>query len=325
MHWYVKAAAAHVLSRMPGGTTVHYWVQRYVTRTLPLPESDFRTRFAAAKGHITHYRKFAVSAPLERAVFMEFGAGWDLAIALVYAAAGVPTQVLLDIHALARADLVSLSVERIRRQAAEAPVVLSAAVTGGTGWAHEPDEREACVSSLPDGPASQELLLPWLNSVGIDYRAPGDARAAGLPDCSVDCITSTTTMEHIPAKDLASILAEAYRVLKPGGIVSCHVDMSDHFCHSDPSITPWNFLRFDDRTWNRIVPPSLYHNRLRASSHVELVRKAGFDIVREQPLYPRGVNIGTMPMPPVHPTFRQYRDRNDLLATQLLLVGRKPS
>jgi hypothetical protein len=67
----------------------------------------------------------------------------------------------------------------------------------------------------------------------------------------------------------------------------------------------------------------LYQNRLRASSHLQLLSKAGFEIVSEQPIYPDGAAIASMPLPPVHRTFRHYRDRNDLLATHLRVVGRK--
>ncbi len=71
-------------------SAVHKFVQRKVTHTLSLPEADFRTRFDEAVRHVEHYREFGQACPLHASAFLEFGAGWDVAIALTYIAAGVP-------------------------------------------------------------------------------------------------------------------------------------------------------------------------------------------------------------------------------------------
>jgi SAM-dependent methyltransferase len=306
MRWYVKAAVAQLMDHLPGGDSLHHFVQRNVTRTLPLPEADFRTRFNIAVEHVRNYLQYGTASPIASATFMEFGAGWDLAIPLTYTAAGVRRQLLYDITPLVQADLVALSVERIRKVAKESGGLING-------------------DRLPaQGPATQEALRPWLKEVGIEYHAPGDARFTGEPDDSIDCVTSTTTMEHIPAADISSILQESYRILRPGGIVSCQVDMSDHFSHSDPAITPWHFLRFTERKWSRIAAPMLYHNRLRGSAHVRMVREVGFEVLRAEPTYPGGLDVATAPLPPIHPEYRSYESREDLLATQIMIVGRKP-
>ncbi|MEP6692662.1 MAG: class I SAM-dependent methyltransferase, partial [Gemmatimonadaceae bacterium] len=290
MRWYVKAAAAQLLSRAPGGRALHHFVQRNVTRTLPLPEVDFATRLRAALQHLDHAGRDGGTA-LDSCTFLEFGAGWDLAIPLVYAAAGVPRQVLFDLDPLARADLVSISLDRVQRAAPESGGRLDAGRLPATG------------------PASQGRLRAWLETLGIRYVAPGDARATGLAAGEVNVVTSTATLEHIPSPDIARILAESHRVLKPGGIVSCQVDMSDHFSHSDSSITPWHFLRFGERAWRLIDPPMLYHNRLRASAHVALARAAGFEIAKALSECPTGCDVAREPLPRVHPDYRGFVDR----------------
>ncbi len=59
---------------------------------------------------------------------------------------------------------------------------------------------------------------------------------------SVDFICSNNTFEHIPADILSAILREFKRVIKPGGLMSHFIDMSDHFAHFDSRITIYNFL-----------------------------------------------------------------------------------
>lgn len=79
--------------------------------------------------------------------------------------------------------------------------------------------------------------LPAARVVGVDgdpevlQRAAAKARAAGvevelqeamaqrlpLPDTSIDCVVSTLLFHHLPAKVKRAALAEARRVLIPGG------------------------------------------------------------------------------------------------------------
>ncbi|HEX2907547.1 MAG TPA: class I SAM-dependent methyltransferase [Phototrophicaceae bacterium] len=44
----------------------------------------------------------------------------------------------------------------------------------------------------------------------------GDAQATGLPDASYDVITAWNLLEHVP--NYRQVIAEAYRLLKPGGL-----------------------------------------------------------------------------------------------------------
>jgi hypothetical protein len=100
--------------------------------------------------------------------------------------------------------------------------------------------------------------------------------------------------------------------------------MSDHFSHSDASISPWHFLRFDERTWALVNADMLYQNRLRASAYLDAAREAGFELVEVDRRYPRGCDPDTAELPDVHPTYTSYVDRRDLLAHKLYFVARKP-
>ena len=114
---------------------------------------------------------------------------------------------------------------------------------------------------------------------GISYRAPCDACATGLDDSSVDCVTSTSTFEHVPAEDIGPILAECHRILRPGGVASFIIDYGDHYAYFDRSLTRYNFLGYSERHWRLYNSALQYQNRLRHSEYVALVRRSGFDIV----------------------------------------------
>lgn len=303
MRWWVKVAAARLLSALPGGAHLHYALQRFVTRTLPPSDASIAARLASARGHLEVLRRVAGWGP-EGRTFFEFGAGWDLAIPLLYRAAGVPRQILVDLHPLARPWLVAHAVEAVRRlgSAAPGPQVLD-------------------FTLLPSIDPRTPSLVADLRSAGIDYRAPADARATGLDDASVDCVTSTATLEHVPADVIPAIMREMFRILKPGGVFSSDIDLSDHFAHGDRRITDWNFLRYDRRQWARINNALLFQNRLRASQYVAMARQAGFTVVEARRRYPPGADIDAMPWPPVHPSLGLGADRADVLATGLVLVG----
>ena len=99
MRWVAKAALQRGLGLMPQGERVNYLFQRHVARSLPGGEPVVRRKLARARQHLE-----AFGRPGEDAVFYEFGAGWDLAIPLSYAALGVRRQVLVDIRPSARVE-----------------------------------------------------------------------------------------------------------------------------------------------------------------------------------------------------------------------------
>jgi ubiquinone/menaquinone biosynthesis C-methylase UbiE len=114
---------------------------------------------------------------------------------------------------------------------------------------------------------------------GISYRAPADARKLPVQDNFFDLIATTSTLEHIPPAVIRPILAECCRVLRPGGLMSHVIDYSDHYAHSDASITEYNYLRFDEQRWRKVNPSIHFQNRLRTKAYEQLFTKAGFELV----------------------------------------------
>lgn len=259
--WRLKALAQAVLSVAPGSGALHYWLQRHLTGGLPVDREEFLVRLDQSRLFLDLFERHA-GRPRGRAVFYEFGAGWDLLRPLCYWALGVERQILVDIELLVRDELVRDSLEKLRRAA---------------------EDRED-LRAPPPPPAEPADLLPWLEETcGVEYRAPADARSTGLAGGSVDCVTSVNTLEHIPPADIAPILRECRRILRPTGVFVGRIDYQDHYAYFDGDLSPYNFLRYSDRAWRFLNPSAHYQNRLRHSEHLALLRDAGFELLEVLP------------------------------------------
>src|SRR5262249_13944634 len=152
-------------------------------------------------------------------VFYEFGAGWDLASPLSFWALGVGRQVLVDIRDLLRLATLNHTIGLFGQISVELP--------------RRPGGALAALSEL--GPR-----------YGIEYRAPCDARQTGLLARSLDCVTSSNTLEHVPPEDIRAILRECHRCLRDDGVMSFLIDYQDHYSYFDANISGYNFLRYSD-------------------------------------------------------------------------------
>jgi SAM-dependent methyltransferase len=288
MRWLAKAALQRGLGALPQGEQLNYVFQTRVLHSLPAGEKALQQKLARARQHVEAYEAHGPGTPLADACFYEFGAGWDLAVPLAYALLGVGRQVLVDIRPSARVELVNDSIASF--------------------------ELGAPVASL-------EELEPRF---GIRYLAPCDARDTGLPEGSVDFVSSTDTCEHIPGEDLALIFHESYRLLRPGGAFSCRIDLQDHYAYFDRSLSRYNFLRFSDRTWSLVNSPLHHQNRLRSSDYLGLVRDAGFELVVERPSGPSEEGRQELRALPLAERFRGYSE-DDLGVTVLSFVAVRPA
>src|SRR5437773_9627461 len=152
MRWIAKAALRRGLGLLPQGERLNYLFQRHVARSLPGGEPVVRRKLARARQHLEVFGR-----PAEDAVFYEFGAGWDLAIPLSYAALGVGRQVLVDIRPSMRVELVNDSLAAFDRL-----------------WDELEAEAGRGLRRL-DGPIGSAGELE--ERFGISYLAPRDAVA----------------------------------------------------------------------------------------------------------------------------------------------------
>jgi len=284
LDWRVKAGLHTVLSTVPFGSKLNYTFQRRVSHSLPASDVVFRECVQSARDHLDASARFG-DKDAEDSVFFEFGAGWHLGVAFALAALGVRHQTVIDIRPLIRPELLEHTVARLNALSSELDLHV-----------------------LPPFVVEADPLTA-LNSYGIEYRAPVDASATGLAAGSIDCVTSTSTLEHIPAADIPAILAECRRLLRPGGLLTAWIDYKDHYASFDRSVGPYNFLRYSDAKWNRLYSPSMhYQNRLRHDDYVRLFEEAAFELVEVREIEATPEDLASLSTIEPHPMFRSYSD-----------------
>ncbi len=83
---------------------------------------------------------------------------------------------------------------------------------------------------------------------------------------------------------LQKIMAEGNRIVKENGLFVHRINYTDHFSHSDKSISALNFLQYSDGEWDKYAGNRyMYMNRLRHDDYIGLFQSAGHRIVAEYP------------------------------------------
>lgn len=285
MDWRYKAGVSTVFSHAPFGHRMYVLFQRRVTRTLPVSDTAFVENVEFGREHLALLQKHE-ARPISALQFFEFGVGQDLKFPLTFHSLGVERQILVDLRRLLRPSLVNSAVERLRR-------------FGPT----------LGLPRVPSGPVEGSTRADWdrwASAHGLDYRAPADARSTGLPDRSVDVVTSISVLEHVPPDDILAILRECRRILKDDGWAVMNVDYTDHYASFDRTITHYNFLRFSEREWRRWNPSMIYQNRLRHSEYLDIVRRAGFEIVDEVVRRGSKEDVDLLRTFPLHEKYRGF-------------------
>jgi SAM-dependent methyltransferase len=213
----------------------------------------------------------------------------------------VERQILVDVRKLLRPKLVNHTIKQFQRVGLHLSLL------------RKPDQ-------FLDGGVH---FLPSLKKFyGIEYRALCDARRTGLEAASIDCITSTNVQEHIPPRDIQAILLECHRLLRNDGLMSCRIDYQDHYSYFDSGISVYNFLQYSDKRWKLFSPALQYQNRLRHRDYLELVRKAGFEIVEYRCTEGTAADLQTIKLLPLDERFRKYSPE-ELAVRDALIVLRK--
>ncbi len=269
MNWTTKARIQNAVAFLPSGIShaIYYQLQRRFGGLREIdPVAGISTgveicRMAARAGR-TQWRSRV----------LEIGTGRRLNVPITLWLAGAEQIVTVDLHPYLKESLVRRDIEYI----VEHPEQI-ARLFG-------PLLDEARFAALLDLAERDWRLDGLLRLCRIDYRPRADASSLDLPDRSIDLHLSCSVLEHIPVDHLKGILREGNRTAARHGLFVHLVDYSDHFSHSDTSISPVNFLRFSDREWERIAGNRyMYANRLRVDDMLALFHACGHNIVIDQP------------------------------------------
>jgi SAM-dependent methyltransferase len=265
MKWKQKSRIQNLVAKLPSslGYATYYWLQR---RFGGLGEVDPTSRLVAG----CQIARFIdrQEQRVEAKTFLEIGTGRRLNLPIALWLLGASRIVTVDLNPYLKAELVFEDIAYMKAHRNEIEKLFEKA------------QRPVFAERFHQLIRVQDHLPDLLAMTNIQYLAPVDATRLDLEPQSIDYHVSYATLEHIPPKSLARILQEGKRLLRQGGLFVHFVDFSDHFSHSDHSISAANFLQFSDKAWERWAGNRyMYHNRLRVDDFVDLFGTANLRIV----------------------------------------------
>jgi len=311
MNWKIKALGQKLVAALPETTSyqIYDMLQKQFGKrnTKRVNPTRLLERTCLISSQILQQNR-----PIVDATFLEVGTGWKLTTPMCLWLCGAKKVITVDLNPYLRPDLVELEAEYICQN--------SDAVTRILEDVADADclkDRIALLQSHTD--RSCQSLSDLMN---IEYLAPADA--ADLSDIeAIDYHISHTVFEHIPESTLGSILQEARRMLRDGGLCVHYIDPSDHFAHRDRNISEINFLQFSERQWdfwanNRYA----YHNRLRIDDYEALFSQANLSVVdRVIERDPRSIEVLASDFSLAAPFIEKSQEING--ATKLLITAQK--
>jgi hypothetical protein len=130
-------------------------------------------------------------------------------------------------------------------------------------------------------------------------------------------------LEHVPLTEVHRLFDKAWRMLRPNGYMLHLIDPSDHFSHSDRSVTAINFLRFSEDQFARFNSPFLFQNRMRASAWRSLIESHQFEITTWRARVDDAA-LSRLPMLPIDESFR-HLSAEDLCTTAIWVLAKRPA
>ncbi|CAH1001735.1 hypothetical protein LEM8419_02641 [Neolewinella maritima] len=283
--WILKAAVQKGISYLPYKEHINFVLQKYVTRGVRLTDTHLEYKLDAARDHIRYYRTYGTT-PAGQATVLELGTGWYPVVPTLLYLVGFRKIVTIDIR-----DWTSKArqLTAIRRILGYYDTGRLQAYTGPIDPARLANLRNLLVNAEAHDVGSIHTLIHTEALVM-------DATRLTYPEQHFDFICSNNTFEHVYTPVLRNILREFKRVLKPDGVMSHFIDLSDHFAHLDGSITIYNFLRFTEQQWAAIDNTIQPQNRLRWRDYVAMYQELGIPIREEDYLGGDAGALQTVPL-----------------------------
>jgi SAM-dependent methyltransferase len=282
-------------------------LRRLKRRIVPYQAQFSRGASAIDEGLIQIQWLTEAAGTLEGKTVLEIGSGWEPLIPMLFSLCGAGHVYLTDSTRLLDLDTLRGSVESFRSNERRIVETLKLA----------PGDFSKAFQSEPSS------VGEFLDRHRFTYLAPCDCRHLALADSSLDIVTSRSVFEHIPPPVIGEIMTEAYRLLRPGGLMCHFIDNSDHWEHGDKGISRVNFLRFGDRAfrWTYLNPLN-YTNRLRHAEYVEMFQNRGFEMVRKERTID-APSVKALETLPLAPQFRRF-SAEELATVDSFLLARKP-
>jgi hypothetical protein len=309
MHWRLKGGIQKALGYLPFGERLHYELQK-LGGGLRMYDAELSRKIDDWRLMVDHLR--SVGVPVAGTRFFEIGTGWYPTFPFCLFLGGARSVITMDLNRQLKRELTVRMTDSLERFL---PVIVE--VTGRPE--RELGELQRALARAVRRGASLEDATGGV----VEYRAPHDATATGLPAASVDVVFSNSVLEHVPRLVIERSLTESRRILRAGGVVFHSVNCGDHYAYIDHNVHQLNYLQFSDADWMKWNNKFLYQNRLRAIDFVDMARAEGFAIEIDTSR-PHPLRLQQLETIKVHPQFARY-GREQLAITSITFIGRNPS
>jgi len=267
--WRLKARIQRAIAALPPivGNPAYYALQRTVGAFRAI---DPLEHFTASASMITAIH--GAGGSVRGASVFEVGTGHRLNVPLAFWLAGTRKTRTADLNRYLKGALVDRDLRFVRDHPDRVRASLDPENAG-----HIDSDR---LDRLTGSPVRFSGLLELMQ---LEYVAPSDAARTSLDDGAFDLHISRSVLEHVDPRALEDILSEGKRLVSSRGLLVHYVDFSDHFAHSDPTISSVNFLRFGEEEWHALAGNRfMYHNRLRYDDYLDVFRRLGLAVITEQ-------------------------------------------
>lgn len=240
MNWRLKVIKQSLLIRVPFGQALRRVKRKYFGYE-PNPNNlqDTLSYFSQMEEMLR-----GMNRSFEGATVLEIGSGWFPTIPIMLGVGGAQRILMSDLNPHMDAVTFASTLRFLKR-------------------AMPSNERLQGVNDIDNLP--------------IIYMAPFDTDA--IRDGTIDFVISRTVLEHIPSNDIYQLLTALRSKLSPAGLMMHLVDHSDHFEHSDKSISKINFLTWSSRKHaviNFLTREG--ENRMRHHEYLPLFEMAGYRV-----------------------------------------------
>jgi len=269
MNWRLKAVIQNLIDKLPSAIShpVYYRVQRNFGG---LKNVNPMSHFEKSIKFVRNINKHDLS--MIDKTFLEIGTGRTISVPIGLWLCGAAKIITVDLHKYLKEELVVESVNYIKVNKDKVQNLF-----GDLGKTQIFRNRLSQLMTL-------EISLDrFMDEMNIEYLAPADAASLPLEDDSVDFHYSTNVFEHISQELIEPILSEAKRILSKNGLFIHLIDLSDHFSHSDDSITTVNFLQYNEKQWDSLAGNKfMYHNRFRLKEFLDLFEREGATLLSKE-------------------------------------------
>jgi SAM-dependent methyltransferase len=261
-NWWIKVCLQNALAKLPCGEQWNHWMQELRSGLRIGADDPVQRLYRRMIQGAECLRRIARHVPLEGADVVEVGTGWVPLLPTLLYLCGTQRIRTYDVARHARF-----------RKARQMLAVLRGRVDQCVDALSVPRHVVGDRLALLEQAASLDEML---SRAGIEYHAPADAAATGLPESSVDLHFSWAVFDCMPVAVVHDVCREARRILKPSGRLYAFIGCTSDYAAFDRKLSPLHYLQYTEAQWKRIAMNKIqYINRLREHEYVEIFQQYG--------------------------------------------------